>query len=159
MDAVTQEADERTQAEAMFVAQIGNERLELVIRTAAVGEYDTRYPRAMPIIDVSVANPRYSELLIEPFIVDTGSDITLVQDSLADRLDLWRLPSGRAEVSGIGSPPTQRQLFRARLTVAGVSSIVRVDCRDDISENILGRNIINLYAVFLCAKRDEVRFE
>jgi hypothetical protein len=36
---------------------------------------------------------------------------------------------------------------------------VTTDCRDDIDEDILGRDAINEFALSVCAKRDQVLFE
>ena len=40
-----------------------------------------------------------------------------------------------------------------------VYRIRRVDCRDDVDENILGRDVLNEFRLTLCAKQDQVEFE
>jgi hypothetical protein len=43
--------------------------------------------------------------------------------------------------------------------IAGQTVLVTTDCRDDIDEDILGRDAINEFALSVCAKRDQVLFE
>jgi hypothetical protein len=62
-------------------------------------------------------------------------------------------------VGGVGGAPEMRQLYNALVQVGAQSFLVTVDCRDDISEDILGRDVINEFALTVCAKRDQVEFE
>jgi hypothetical protein len=62
-------------------------------------------------------------------------------------------------VAGIGGTPQQRLLYNAYVEVASQFVLATVDCRDDMSEDILGRDVINEFALTVCARRDEVLFE
>ncbi len=50
-------------------------------------------------------------------------------------------------------------MFRGVVNIADHAIDVLADCRDDLDENILGRDVINEFALTVCAKRHEVTFE
>lgn len=77
---------------------------------------------------------------IVPFVVDTGADLTLLREQVADELDLWNDVPGELRVGGLGGVPEMRQLYNALVHLAGKAIWVTVDCRNDIGEDILWRD-------------------
>ena len=55
-------------------------------------------------------------------------------------------------MAGIGSKPEERQLYAANVNVAGQKVKVAVDCREDIDENLLGRDVAKKFELTICAK-------
>jgi predicted aspartyl protease len=93
------------------------------------------------------------------FVIDTGSDLTLIQRDIADQIDLWRLPVGEERIAGIRGIPQTRQLFLAIVRIGNSQVPIRTDIRDDIDENILGRDVLNLFRLTLSAQENLVRVE
>ncbi|MFA0749264.1 MAG: hypothetical protein ACO2PL_09210, partial [Armatimonadota bacterium] len=67
--------------------------------------------------------------------------------------------AGQIWVSGVGAQPQMRQLFCAIFQLAGQSIFTLVDIRDDIDENILGRDVLNWFRLTLSAQENLVRVE
>ena len=93
------------------------------------------------------------------FVIDTGSDLTLLQQDIADQTNLWRLPVGEERIAGIGGMPQLRQLFLSLIRIGNRQVPTRVDIRDDIDENILGRDVLNCFRLTLSAQENLVRVE
>jgi hypothetical protein len=66
----------------------------------------------------------------------------------------WR----SARIVGIGGTTESRQLYAATIRIDEQDVAVEVDCREDLVEDILGRDVINEFSLTLCAKRDQVEF-
>ncbi|MDZ7362321.1 MAG: hypothetical protein ONB46_16615 [candidate division KSB1 bacterium] len=85
--------------------------------------------------------------------------MTLLRSENVQRLGLLKLPGSTARIGGIGSIPEERELYGAIVQLAGTSIPIYVDCRDDIKEDILGRDVVNEFELTICAKRNLVRFQ
>jgi len=55
--------------------------------------------------------------------------------------------------------PQLRQLFLASIRIGNRQVPTRVDIRDDIDENILGRDVLNYFRLTLSAQENLVRVE
>jgi hypothetical protein len=110
------------------------------------------------MLSAPVSDARLSASVDVTFVVDTGADLTLLRNDVADQVDLWKDAAGRIRVAGIGGAPVMRQLYNAFVSVASQTVLVTADCRDDIDEDILGRDVINEFELTVCAKRDQVEF-
>jgi hypothetical protein len=159
MNKVAAEASRKTGSGLMYVQLVGEEDLVLRVRQVAIGHYDRHYVPAMPMMTTTVGDWQMNETAEISFIVDTGADLTVLRGEVADQLDLWAAPAGWRNIGGIGGAPSRRQLYSAAVELAGQAIQVMADCRDDVDEDILGRDVINEFAFICCAKRDEVSFE
>jgi hypothetical protein len=159
MNKVAAEAFRKTGSALMYVALVGGEDAVLRVRQVAMGYYDERYSPPMPMVAASVSDPYQRAFVEVPFILDTGADLSLLQYSIAEQLNLWDYPAGQILIAGIGGVPQTRQLYCAIVHLANRSVFIVADCREDLSENLLGRDVLNEFAVFLCAKRRQVQLE
>jgi hypothetical protein len=138
---------------------VGGENFVLRVRRAAQGRYDFAYAPPMPTITASVGNVGGSEETEVTFIVDTGADLTLLQNRTADQAGVWNDLAGLVRVAGIGAQPERHGVYNASVSIVGQSVLATADCREDIGEDILGRDVINEFSMTLCRKRDQVEFE
>jgi predicted aspartyl protease len=158
MNKVAAEALRKTGSSLMYVDLVGGEDVVVRVRRAAQGRYDFAYTPSMPTLTASLRNVRGDEGTEVTFVVDTGADLTLLQNATADQAGLWNL-AGQVRVAAIGGQPEGRLVYNALVRIAGQSVLATADCREDIGEDILGRDVINEFSVTLCQKRDQVEFE
>ncbi|UCE08654.1 MAG: hypothetical protein JSW07_00180 [bacterium] len=92
-------------------------------------------------------------------MLDTGADLTIIHNEDAVKLNLFDAPNGFGYIVGIGRKPEERQLYGAIVNIAGKKITVAVDCRDDIDENLLGRDVINEFELTFCARREFVQLK
>jgi predicted aspartyl protease len=155
---VIRQAYQKTGSKVGYVAHVGYEDVVYRIRQVTVGHYDHSYAPPMPrvvasahhLIDVASADVE--------FVVDTGADLTILRDAIADAVGLWDSAWRTAKIAGMGAAPESRQLYAVTIRLADHDVAVEVDCRDDLDEDILGRDVINEFALMVCAKRDQVEF-
>lgn len=159
MNKVAAEAFRKTQSGVMFVTLVGEEDVEFRIRQVTSGYFDRHHRYAIPMVTVSVTDPNAAHQVDVDFVVDTGADLTVLRSSVADALNLWLFPTGWARISGFDGRSERRLLCSALVHVAKQAVPVAADCRDDIGEDILGRDVINEFALTVCAKREQVEFE
>jgi predicted aspartyl protease len=159
MNKVAAEAWRKTGSGLMYVNLVGGEDVALRVRQVVSGHYDRTYAPPMPMVTAAVGDLHMSASAEVTFVVDTGADLTVLRSEVADQVELWGDIAGRHPVGGVGGAPEMRQLYNALVQVGGQSFLVTVDCRDDIGEDILGRDVINEFALTVCAKRDQVEFE
>jgi hypothetical protein len=159
MNKVAAEALRKTGSGLMYVNRVGGEDSVLRVRAVSTGHYDRTYAPPLPMLTAPVYNVHQGPSMDVTFVVDTEADLTLLRSGVANQVDLWSDIAGRLHVAGIGGIPQQRLLYNAFVKVGGQSVLATVDCRDDTSEDILGRDVINEFALTVCAKRDEVLFE
>jgi hypothetical protein len=147
-------------ATVMYIKRVGFEDKVLKIRSVSVGWYDPDYDPPIPKVMAEVECPAMPMGLTQTeFVIDTGSDLTLIQRDIADQIDLWRLPVGEERIAGIGGIPQTRQLFLAIVRIGNSQVPIRTDIRDDIDENILGRDVLNWFRLTLSAQENLVRVE
>ncbi len=158
MNKVAAEAWRKTGSGLMYVTLVGGEDVVLRVRRVAQGRYDSSYTPAMPTVAASVSNVRGSEPADVTLVVDTGADLTLLRNRTADQAGLWNDLAGHVRVAGIGAQPEKRRVYNALVRIAGQSVLTTADCREDIGEDILGRDVINEFSMTLCVKRDQVEF-
>jgi hypothetical protein len=156
---VIEEAYRQTGSEVGFAVRVGYEDAVRRIRQVTSGGYEQGYDPPMPMVIATVTNLRGDLATEVDFLVDPGSDGTTLRDEVATGLNLWERPWGLARVSGVGGTPVEHQLYAAVVLMAGQPVTIQADCRDDIEEDLLGRDVINEFELTLCAKRDVVRFE
>jgi predicted aspartyl protease len=159
MNKVAAEALKKTGSGLMYVNLVGGEEIILRVRPIGLGYYDRAYAPPIPLVSASVSDVQQSAASDVTFVVDTGADLTVLRTDVADDVDLWNDIAGRHQVAGIGGAPTLRPLYNALIQIAGQSILATVDCRDDTTEDILGRDVINEFALTVCAKRNQVEFE
>jgi Retroviral aspartyl protease. len=147
-------------ATVMYVKRVGFEDKVLKIRSVSVGWYEPDYDPPIPKVMAEVECPAMPMGLTQAeFVIDTGADLTLIQRDIADQIDLWRLPVGEERIAGIGGIPQTRQLFLAIVRIGNRQVPIRTDIRDDIDENILGRDVLNWFRLNLSAQENLVRVE
>lgn len=156
---VIRQAYQKTGSKVGYVAHVGHEDVVYRIRRVTVGQYDHRYNPPMPKVVASAHHLTGTASLEVEFVVDTGADLTVLRDDIADAIGLWDCAWRTAKIAGIGAMPETRQLYAATIHLAEHDVAVEVDCRADIDEDILGRDVINEFALTVCAKRDQVEFE
>lgn len=149
----------KTGSTVMYVNLVGQEDIVFRIRQVAPGYYNSTYIPPIPMVKTSVSDLRITATTDVTFVVDTGADLTLLREDVADEVNLWNDVAGRLRVAGIGGIPEIRQLYNALIHIAGQSILVMADCRNDLDEDLLGRDVINEFALTVCAKRDEVEFK
>jgi hypothetical protein len=159
MNKTAAEAYRKTGNGVMFVALVGDEDVEFHIRRTQAGHFEPRYQHPMPMVTTSLTDIAQSAQVQVEFIIDTGADITLVRNDVANQLNLRRFPAGWARIGGFDGRLQRRRLYSALVHIATQAVLVTTDCRNDISEDILGRDVTNEFALTLCAKRDQVEFE
>lgn len=159
MNKVAAAAFRKTGSGLMYVNLVGREDIVLRIRQVASGHYDPTYTPPMPMVIASVSDLRTTTTTDVNWVVDTGADLTVLRQEVANEVNLWNDMAGQLYVAGIGGAPEMRQLYNAFVHIAGQATLVTADCRDDINEDILGRDVINEFALTVCAKRDQVEFE
>jgi hypothetical protein len=93
------------------------------------------------------------------FMIDTEADLTIIRSDEAIKLNLFDTPVGFRYVAGIGSKPKERQLYAANVNVADQKVTVAVDCRDDIEESLLGRDVTNKFELTIGAKHELVQLK
>jgi predicted aspartyl protease len=152
------EAYRKTGSTVGYVAQVGSEERLYRIRRIAAGRYDQSYDRPIPKVLVNVEHLNGNAATDVDCIVDSGADITLLREDVANSLGLWDSAWRTANIAGVGSSFQTRVLYAGTIKLAGHDVAVEVDCRDDIDEDILGRDVINEFSLTLCAKRDQVEF-
>ena len=158
MGKVMEEAYRKTESKVMFVSEVGNEDRIRRLRHVSIGGHDLNYDPAMPTITVPVSDVVEAVSIDVEFIVDTGADLTVLQDKVAAQLNLLDAPAGLGYVAGVGAKPEQRRLYGAFVHIANQKIMIAADCRDDFRENLLGRDAINEFELTVCAKRNLVRF-
>lgn len=159
MSTVSHEAFRRTGSRVKFVALVGDEDIVFTIRHVATGHYMSGPRWELPLVVAEVMDAEDIASVRETFVVDTGADITILREAIADELDLWRSPATSVMINGITGFPERRMLYDAIVSLADRDVDVTCDPRDDQPHSILGRDVINHYRLTLCAKQDEVRFE
>jgi predicted aspartyl protease len=142
----------KTGSTLMYVNLVGKEDIVLRIRQIATGYYDSTYTPSMPMVTASVSDLRMTTTTDTTFVVDTGANLTLLRQAVADDVSLWNDVAGRLRVTGIGGIPEVRQLYNAFIHIAGQSVFVTADCRDDLDEDILGRDVLNEFMLTVCTK-------
>lgn len=159
MNKAAAEALRRTKSAVMFVTRVGQEDLEFRVREVTAGYFDYARDNPLPMVRAGVSDPWEAERVVATFMVDTGADISVLTSDLADALGLREFLAAWARVSGFDGKSEDRPLYNALVHVDGRPVIVTADCREDVRQNILGRDVINEFALTVCAKRDEVEFE
>lgn len=156
MNKAAGEAFRNTGKGVMYVALVGNEDVVLRVRQAASGRYDEAYYPPMPVLSLMVSSLQAEHAIAVSFVVDTGADLSVLRDATADAVGLWNDPAGQVQVAGIGGQPQVRQMYNALVQVGSDRVLITADCRGDVDEDILGRDVINDYALTVCAKRGQV---
>lgn len=159
MHKVAAEALRKTGSGLMYVNLVGGEDIVLRIRQVTSGHYNLAYAPPLPMVTAPVSDVRMNASTEVTFVVDTGADLTLLQSDVAEQANLWGDVAGRLQVASLGGTPQRRQLYNALVHIGGQAVLVTADCRDDIGEDILGRDVINEFALTVCTKRNQVEFE
>jgi len=159
MGKVIEDAFQKTQNKVMFVGEVGLEDRISRIRQLSTGFYNYEYSPPAPFIKVPVTDIIQTITISIDFMVDTGADLTIFRSDDAIKLNLYDTPVGFRYVAGIGSKPEERQLYVANVNAAGQEVTVAVDCRDDVDENLLGRDVTNKFELTVCARHELVQLK
>ena len=148
------EAFRKTSCKAMYVNKVGYEKTALrkQIRQYATGSYDEEFDPPMPILSAIVMDMIGLLQKQVHFIIDTGADITVLEEHICTQLGLRDFPVSEAEIAGIGEQWERRRLYGAFVELISEQIAVMLDCRSDIKENILGRDVINEFEFVLNGK-------
>jgi predicted aspartyl protease len=157
--AVIREAYRKTGSRIGYVARVGHEDELYRIRRVTSGYHDRSYNCPIPRVVASTSHLMGSPSADVDFVVDTGADLTILQEKVANQLGVWDSAWRSVRVAGVGAVPQVRSLYAVSVCLDNHDVPVEVDCRDDIDEDILGRDVINEFTLTVCAKRDEVYLE
>jgi len=148
----------KTGCKAMYVNKVGHEKTALRkrIRRYVTGSYDEEFDPPMPILSAIVMDiiGLFQEQV--NFIIDTGADITILEERICNQLGLRDFPVAEADIAGIGEQWERRRLYGAFVELISEQIAVMLDCRGDIKENILGRDVINEFEFVLNGKHRSV---
>ncbi len=148
------EAFRKTGCKVMYVNKVGHEKTALRkrIRQYTTGNYDEEFDPPMPMLSAIVMD--MIGLLQKPvhFIIDTGADITVLEEHTCTQLGIRDFPVAEAEIAGIGEQWERRRLYGAFVELISEQIAVMLDCRGDIRESILGRDVINEFEFVLNGK-------
>lgn len=125
------------------------------------GWYEKKYSPSAPFIRIEVARiDKKVSTQFEAFI-DPGSDGTALPMRICVELNIFEFPVEIVSVISPGELSEERVLYAALLRFSCLKNFlwVKVDCRDDIEEIILGRDILNEFRLILDAKKEEVLIE
>lgn len=159
MQKVAFEAYKKTGSQVMFVTQVGNEEPEFKVRQVVTGHFDSNRTPPIPTIKATVSNVELSSQCEEEFIVDTGANISLLRSDVGERLGLLLFPFAVGRIRGLSGEGERRWLFATLVHLAGKSVFILTDIRDDINENIMGRDVLNEFLLTICAKQNRVTVE
>ena len=114
-DDVMAEAYRQTKARVLYINKVGDEQTALrkKIRRAETLRYSQDYDPPMPILTTEVSNPEDSEHIRLNFILDTGADVSVLQEDMCAGLGLIDFPVAEAEISGIGDQWQTKTLYGA----------------------------------------------
>ena len=120
--------------------------------------YDPGYYPPFPKVEVELR--RVDELKQVSYLayLDSGSDGTVIPYELWRKMELSPFIYGFADVSSLGGPVERRPLYSILLRIKGFEdfTFATVDCREDLHEILLGRDVLNSYRITLDGKRLEV---
>ncbi len=102
---VMEEAFRKTKSKVMFVSEVGHEDRVLRIRQTAAGKYDRHYRPAAPIMMIAVSDLVETVPIDVEFLSDTGTDLTVMREDVAVKLNLFDAPAGFIHVGGVGVEP------------------------------------------------------
>lgn len=116
--------------------------------------YDARHTPPAPVLPLRCGPPRTEPATAVAALVDSGADITVLPEGVADALDLPQI--GELTVRGIGG--TRRvPVYAAEVEVTGWRRLVEVVAVGD--EALLGRDVLNAWVVTLDGPRQALRVE
>lgn len=159
MNKVAAEAWRKTGSGLMYVTLVGQEDVILRVRRAAHGHFDSTFAPPMPTVTASISDLEERNSTEAICVMDTGADLTLLRSETADQADLWSSLAGQIRVAGIGGQPETRRVYNALVSLGGQTVLTAADCREDLGEDILGRDVLNEFSLTLCAKRDVVEIK
>ncbi|MBI4675338.1 MAG: hypothetical protein HY741_27150 [Chloroflexi bacterium] len=153
-------AYQRVKAKALYINRVGAESTALrkKIRRVETTRYSVEYDPPIPMLETTVSNPDHSEQSRVAMILDTGADISVLQEDVCAGLGLGDFPVAEATISGIGEAWEPKILYGAEIRVQRQPVPMIVDCRDDVRENILGRNVLNRFSITFDGRKKRVTF-
>ena len=121
--------------------------------------YNRQLTPAAPFVHIRIVSYD-GRVLAErvPAQIDTGADLTVVPDELADRLNL--MPRGEMAVGGFGSGRAVATIYQARI---GIHNLPLVPARvvSNVAEPrvLLGRDVLNRHRIVLDGPRATLEIE
>lgn len=143
------EAYRKTGSKVLYVNKVGDEKraMRKRIRRYTFGRYDLAYDPPAPIAEAGLQSLDGEHTAKDDFFLDTGADITVLQELIGKALSVHEFPVAEAEVGGIGNGWEVKTLYGLLIELADHVVAVMIDCRDDVPENILGRDVLNEFKV------------
>jgi len=149
---VVEKASKVRMSGPIYINKVGEEK-NVVRRYRKYGKswpYDMDYDPPAPVVKGSLL--KFDESLMvkeDKLLLDTGSDGSAFSETICESLNAYEDPIGIFMVSGLGARAEERVIYRARVDINGFKAIAHVDCRDDIAEVILGREVLNRFRIIL----------
>jgi predicted aspartyl protease len=142
-------AYEKTKAKVMYLNKVGEE--EKVMRKR-IRRYNMKYEPALPVIDVLISRLDGLKEIETEGIIDTGADTSVLPEKICSQLGIHEFPIAEADIGGINGNWERKVLFGAIMRIEGSDMTAMIDCRGDVSEVIIGREVLNNFIITLNGK-------
>lgn len=108
-------------------------------------QYDPRYEPPAPILFLRLSPPEGAPSIGLPALVDTGADVSVVPEAVAQSLGLPII--GQLHIRGVGGQAQAANVHAATVECAGVTALCEVVGFGD--EALLGRDLLNRWTMVL----------
>ncbi|MDP2767783.1 MAG: hypothetical protein Q8O41_10130 [Candidatus Methanoperedens sp.] len=142
-------AYEKTKAKVMYINKVGEEKKVMRKR---IRRYNVEYDPALPMIDVLISRLDGIKETKTEGIIDTGADTSVLPEYICSELGIYEFPIAEADIGGINGNWERKVLFGAMMRIEGNDMTAIVDCRQDVSEVIVGREVLNNFIIVLNGK-------
>ncbi len=112
-------AYQRVGPRPLYINKVGTEETasRKKIRQIESARYSTDYDPPMPMLTIEITNPKMTERTRVNFILDTGADISVLQEDVCAGLGLGDFLAEEALVTGIGESWEPWTLYAASITL------------------------------------------
>ncbi|MEA3460053.1 MAG: DUF5678 domain-containing protein [Chloroflexota bacterium] len=145
------DAYRKTGSKVLYINKVGDEErvMRKRIRRYVSGHYDFSYDPPIPMAEVQALSLDGERGAKVDFILDTGADITVLREDMGEALKVREFPVAEAKVGGLGNRWETRNLYGLLIELTNYIVATMIDCRDDVQENILGRDVMNEFKITL----------
>lgn len=144
-----------------YIAKVGDEdKLVFQVRRKDFA-YDASYqPFALPRAEVTFSNyVQTRSKLCADVIPDTGADLSVLPDNDCQDIDLFGSPYFLTQSRGVVGPSVTSLVYQGYAEINGLRFPVLIQAIRDISERILGREVLNQMRVTFDGPQGRVSFE